>query len=132
MAVLGNRHWRYTLEIYRDGVQGSAAETETHIWDVVAVDREHADLRVFSRAGETIRPLLDSYRVILVTLVVPKDPTHFHTHVHSGDTPGSVVGWGTAWATLGDAVADVSGSLGSRTAGQRVAMVTCEEAACWS
>lgn len=131
MAVLGNRTWRATVEVYRDGVEGSAGETQTHIWDVAAVDRDQADLKVYARAAEIIRPLLDSYRVLTVELVTPKDPTHFHVLLHTAETPASVVGLGAAWASLDDAVVDFKGSLGARTAGQRLAMVTCEVASCW-
>ncbi|MFE0151377.1 hypothetical protein ACFWY5_29820 [Nonomuraea sp. NPDC059007] len=132
MAVLGHRTYLYTVEIYRDGVKGNAGETQTHAWEITAEDSDDADLKMSTRADETIRPLIDSYRVASVAVLVPKDPTHYHVHIHSGQTPASVVGWGTAWATLGDAVNDVRGSLGARGDGQRVALVTCEDPSCWS
>jgi hypothetical protein len=132
MAVLGHRTYRYTVDIYRDGTPTSAGETEAHVWDVVAETAEKADLLVYRRAVETVRPLLDSYRVISRALVIPRDPTHWHVDVHTGPTPASVVGWGTAWSTPLDAIEDAKGSLGSRTTGTRVAMVTCEDLTCWS
>ncbi|MEU7863479.1 hypothetical protein [Nonomuraea sp. NPDC049141] len=132
MAVRGHRTYRYTVEVYRDGTQGSAGETQTHVWDVIAEDQDEADLMVYARALETIRPLLDAYRVITRELVVPRDATHWHVDVHAGPTPASVVGWGSAWSTLADAVEDMKGSLGSRVAGTRVAAVTCEETSCWT
>jgi hypothetical protein len=132
MAVLGHRTHRYTVEIYRDGTPGSAGETETHVWDVIAEDQAEADLLIHKRATETVRPLLDSYRVTAHALVIPRDPTHYHVDVHTGPTPASVVGWGTAWAELRDATEDVKGSLGDRATGERVAMATCEDLTCWS
>ncbi|MFC4117530.1 hypothetical protein [Nonomuraea zeae] len=132
MAVLGHRTHRYTVEVYRDGTPGSAGETETHLWDVIAQDQDEADLLTHKRAAETVRSLLDSYRVITHELVIPRDPTHYHVDVHTGPTPASVVGWGTAWAELWDAIEEVKGSLGQRTTGERVAMATCEELTCWS
>lgn len=132
MAVIGTRTYRFTVEIYRDGTRGSAADTETHVWDVETEDPPSAHKKIYGRAAETVRPLLDDYRVLSFELVVPKDPTHFHVDVHTGETPASVVGWGTAWAKLRDAVEDVAGSLGARTTGSRVAMVTCEDTACWT
>ncbi|MFD8527812.1 hypothetical protein ACFV0L_10430 [Streptosporangium canum] len=132
MAVLGHVTYRFIVEVYRDGVPGSAGVTEGHVWDVVADDTESAHLKIHSRALETVRPLLDSYRATSFERVTPLDPTHYHVDVHSGPTPDPATGWGTAWATLEDALANFKGSLGTRTTGTRVALVTCESPSCWT